>query len=154
MRKIRLTKGQYAIVDDEDYCWLNQWKWYCAHGYAVRTIYDFGKPYQLRMHRLLIDIPRGRDTDHINGNPLDNRRCNLRSATRSQNVSNAFSLKQNNSGYKGVSWKKANKKWCAQIRFNNKVYHIGLFVKIEDAAKAYNETAEKFFGQYAYLNDI
>jgi hypothetical protein len=154
MRKIKLTKGYEAIVDDKDYDFLNQYSWYYAHGYAVRTIYSSGKPYQLRMHRLLANTPDGLDTDHINGDRLDNRRVNLRPATRSQNVANTFVQKQNKSGYKGVSWKKSNNKWCAQIRVMNKVIHIGLFADIRDAAEAYNKMAEESFGEFATLNNI
>lgn len=149
-----LSKGYETIIDDDDYKYLNRFSWYYAHGYAVRTIYDSGKPYQLRMHRLIIDTPDGLDTDHINGNRLDNRKINLRTATRSQNVANTFVKKQNKSGYKGVSWKKSNKKWCAQIMYNNKVYHIGLFTDIKKAAKAYNNAAKKYFGEYAVLNYV
>jgi hypothetical protein len=154
MKKIKLTKGYETIVDDEDYEFLNRFSWYYAHGYAVRTIYDSGKPYQLRMHRLLIEIPKGLDTDHINRNRLDNRKRNLRPATRSQNVSNNFVLKQNKSGYKGVSWKVKNNKWCVQIRVQNKVFHIGLFNDKKEAGLAYNEIARFFLGKYAYLNKI
>jgi hypothetical protein len=154
MKRIRLTKGYETIVDDEDYDFLNRHSWYFAHGYAVRTIYDNGKPYQLRMHRLLIDVPDGLDTDHINRNRLDNRKSNLRSATRSQNVANTFVEKQNRSGYKGVSWKKSNHKWCTQIRAKNKVIHIGLFIDIRDAARAYNEAAKQHFGEFAVLNRL
>lgn len=154
-RKIKLTKGYETIVDGDDFEWLNQWSWYYAHGYAVRTIYDDkGKPYQLRMHRLIINTPDGLDTDHINGDKLDNQRHNLRPATRSQNVANTFVEKQNKSGYKGVSWKKTNKKWCAQIRVDNVVKHIGLFDNKKDAAKAYNKAAKKYFKEFAYLNEI
>jgi len=153
MKKIKLTKGFEALVDDEDFEFLNRHSWYYAHGYAVRTIYDNNhKSYQLRMHRLLIDTPNGFDTDHINRDRLDNRKSNLRVATRSQNVANTFVEKQNRSGYKGVSWKKSNRKWCAQIRALNKVIHIGLYVNIKDAAKAYNEEAKKHFGDFAVLN--
>ena len=152
---IELSQGHKTIVDYEDYQWLNQWKWYYAHGYAVRNIYDEnGKPHQVRMHRLIIDTPGRLDTDHINENKLDNRRFNLRVATRSQNIANQFVGKQNNSGYKGVSWKDKNKKWVAQIRVNNKVIHIGLFDSKEEAGLAYNREAFKYFGEFAFLNKI
>ena len=154
-KEIELTKGFKTIVNADDFEWLNQWSWYCAHGYAVRTVYDEnGKPHQLRMHRLIINTPDGLDTDHINGDKLDNQRHNLRPATRSQNVANTFVEKRNKSGYKGVSWKKTNKKWCAQIRVDNVVRHIGLFDKKEEAAKAYNKEAKKYFGEFAYLNKL
>jgi UDPglucose 6-dehydrogenase len=154
-KEITLTKGYKTIVDTEDYEWLNKWSWYYAHGYAVRTIYDEkGKPYQLRMHRLLINTPDGMDTDHVNRNRLDNRKSNLRPATRSQNVANQFSKKQNNSGLKGVSWKAKNKKWVAQIRVDNVVKHIGLFESKEEAGRAYNREAVRYFGKFAYLNDV
>ena len=154
-KKIELTRGYETIVDAKDYGWLNQWSWYYAHGYAVRTVYDEnGKSHQLRMHRLIINTPDGMDTDHINGDKLDNRRQNLRPATRSQNVANTFVEKQNNSGYKGVSWKKSNNKWVAQIRVDNVVKHIGLFDSKEEAGRAYNKEATRYFGEYAYLNKI
>jgi len=152
MKKIKLTRGYEAIVDDSDFEDVSKYRWYYAHGYAVRTVYNNGKPYQLRMHRLLLNTPNGMDTDHVNRNRLDNRRKNLRVASRSENVANSFVTKQNKSGYKGVSWKKSNSKWCAQIRFNNKVFHIGLYSDIKKAAKAYNKVAKKFFGKFAYLN--
>jgi hypothetical protein len=155
MKSIKLTKGYETIVDDEDFEYLSQWKWFFAHGYAVRTqnIYP-DKAYQVRMHRIILGTPEGMDSDHINRNRLDNRRCNLRVATRSQNVANTFVEKQNKSGFKGVSWKKSNNKWCVQIRVKNKVYHIGLFVDIKEAAKAYNEVAKREFGDFAALNII
>jgi len=155
MKTIELTKNKFALVNDKDYEFLNQFKWYCAHGYAVRSIYGADhKPYQLRMHRLLLDTHKGMDTDHIDRNPLNNQRVNLRICTRSQNVANTFVEKQNKSGYKGVSWKKANRKWCVQIRVNNIVIHIRLFIDIKKAATAYNKAAIKYFGKFAVLNNI
>ena len=154
MKKINLSKWYQAIVDDDSYHELNKYKWYYAHWYAVRTVYDSWKPKQLRMHRLIIDTPEWFDTDHINRNRLDNRKCNLRIATRSQNVANSFVVKQNKSWFKWVSWKASNKKWCAQIRVRNKVIHIWLFINIQDAAKAYNNVAKKQFGEFAVLNKV
>jgi len=154
MKKIRLSKGFETTVDDSDFEFLNRWKWYYAHGYAVRTVNLPNKTYQVRMHRVILDVPDGMDTDHINRNRLDNRRSNLRIATRSQNVANTFVEKQNRSGFKGVSWKKSNHKWCVQIRCKNRVIHIGPFVDIKEAAMAYNKMAKKSFGEFAVLNKI
>lgn len=150
MRRIPLTQGKFALVDDADFDYLSQWKWYVAHGYAVRT--DNRRHRQVRMHRELLQAPSGMDVDHANGDRLDNRRRNIRVCTRSQNVANTFVAKQNRSGYKGVSWKTSNQKWCAQIRVNNRVIHIGLFADIKEAARAYNKAAKASFGEFAVLN--
>lgn len=155
MKKIKLTKGYETLVDDEDFDYLNQWQWYFGHGYAVRTQNNYpNKPYQVRMHRVILGTPEGMDSDHINRNRLDNRRSNLRVASRSQNGANTFVEKSNKSGYKGVSWKKSNHKWCTQITFSGKTIHLGLFVNIKEAAKAYNEAARKYHGNFAVLNNI
>jgi hypothetical protein len=155
MNKIQLTKGFVVLVDSKNYNWLNQWKWYYAHGYAVRNVYEKDeRHYQVRMHRLIANTPDGMDTDHINGNKLDNREDNLRVCNRSQNVANSFVEKQNKSGFKGVSWKQKNKKWVVQIRSNNVVHHIGLFKDVYEAAKAYNRAAISYFGEFAKLNRV
>lgn len=154
MKKIPLTKGHFTIVDDQDFGYLNQWKWYFAHGYAVRTQNNYpNKSYQVRMHRIILSTPGGMDTDHINRDRLDNRRSNLRICTRSQNIANTFVEKQNTTGYKGVSWKTANNKWVAQIRVNNVVKHLGLFVDIKEAINTYNLAAKKYFGEFAVTNN-
>lgn len=109
MKIIPLTRGYFTIVDDEDYAFLNQWGWSAvtAHGYiyAVRTSRKSeGKPRCIRMHRAICGTRDGFETDHKNGNTLDNRRGNLREATRIQNMRNRALNKNNTSGHKGVVW--------------------------------------------------
>src|SRR5260221_205877 len=101
----------FVIVDDEDYEYLNQWKWHLSsNGYAVRRPYIKGsektgqKHTVVWMHRVINNTPAGRDTDHINRDRLDNRRSNLRTATFSQNSMNKGLSKSNTSGIKGISW--------------------------------------------------
>lgn len=133
MKKIKLTQGQYALVDDEDFEYLNQWKWYLhSVGYAVRNI-PSGQVY---MHRLINNTPKGLLTDHINRNKLDNQRTNLRTVNKSINAVNTGLRSTNKSGCKGVSWSKLHNKWEAYIWKNSKKYHLGLFETILEADRA------------------
>ena len=88
------------------------------------------------------EVPDG-DLDHINGNPSDNRICNLRVTNRSQNMQNTLKFKTNTSGYKGVTWLKKQKKWKAQITNNNHAISIGIYDSVEEAYEAYCQTARK-----------
>ncbi len=92
--------------------------------------------------------------DHIDGNRNNNFIENLRLATFSQNSNNYKKPKNNTSGYKGVSWKKQNNKWLVQITVNNKRVYIGYFIDLLTAAKAYNEAALKYHGEFAKLNKV
>ena len=149
MKLIKLTQGKITKVDNEDYEELNQFNWhYVIHGYAGRrkggrTIY---------LHRQLLNVPKGFEVDHIDGNPLNNRRENLRIGTHAQNISNAKLRKDNTSGYKGVI--KNGSGWAARLWFNRKQINIGTYRTKEEAAKAYNQAAKVYFGEYARLNDI
>lgn len=156
MKTIKLTRGKVAIVDDELFDYLNQWKWFCINnGYAVRSTQNSaGKRCVIQMHRLILNTPKGLYTDHINGNKLDNRIQNLRVSSRAENMRNRFKFSNNKSGYKGVSWKKKNKKWVAQIKHENKVIYLGLFTSVIEAAQAYNSAAIKLQGSFAKLNII
>ena len=107
---------------------------------------------KLYIHRLIMDAPKGMDVDHINGNPLDNRKSNLRICTHAENQRNKGAYKNNTSGYKGVSWYKRDKKWIAGIKHNNKGIYIGLFEDKEEAARAYDKKAKELHGEFAYLN--
>ena len=150
MKKIKLSRGKYTIVDDEDFEWLNRWKWsYNSLGYA-----RMGQNYKtILMHRLIMNTPHGMETDHINGNGLDNRRSNLRICTRSQNKMNTCLSSKNTSGYKGVCWNKNSKKWRAEIEYKKSIC-LGYFDNKIDAAKAYNQKAKELFGEFAKLNKI
>jgi hypothetical protein len=151
-KEIILSQGKVALVDDEDYEWLNQWKWWFnSRGYAHRIIYENGKQKgHIYMHRLILNTPSDLDVDHINHDGLDNRRSNLRQCTRSQNLANQKMRKINTSGKKGVSWHKTNKKWSANIGFNHKLIHIGYFDNICDASIAYKNKAHELYGDFIY----
>jgi len=142
MQKIHLTQGKIALVDDEDFEWLNKWKWYFHKtGYATT---NGGKIF---MHRLINNTPQGLHTDHINRKKLDNRRSNLRSVTPGQNSMNTELRKNNTSGYRGVTWHGIGKGyWRAILTVNDKPIHLGLFTSKIDAAKAYNNAVYKYFG--------
>lgn len=154
-KQISLTRGQVALVDDEDFDYLNQWKWCVdSYGYAVRTHGKRPNRFTMWMHRLIMNTPKGMDTDHINGNRLDNRKSNLRVCNRSQNKCNVTKHKDNKSGYKGVSWFTRNKKWQAQIMIEGKTLFLGYYDTPEDAAVAYNKAAVEQHQEYAKLNDL
>jgi hypothetical protein len=155
MKEIRLTQGQVALVDDEDFEWLNQWKWY-AHfdgqrWYARRREGSIG----ITMHRVILELQfkDGIQVDHINHNGLDNRRRNLRVCTPAQNQHNCRKLDSRcPSRHKGVTCYKG--RWMARIVKDYKTYHLGRFDTEKEAAQAYNTKALEFYGEWAYLNDI
>lgn len=155
-KTIRLRCEKLTLVDTEDYEWLMRWEWSLStSGYANRSQWVDGKNKNkiILMHRLIINTPDGMDTDHINGNKLDNRRCNLRVATRSQNLMNQ-KKSWGGSKYKGVSWHKNKGKWVAYIETDKKMKHLGIFVNEHDAATAYNMAALRYFRKFAKLNLI
>ena len=151
MKKIQLTRGQVALVDDEDFEYLNQWLWTAqpngSNYYALRYKHIW-------MHRVIMKTPKGMYTDHINHNGLDNRKANLRICSRSQNLRNQKLSKNNTSGYKGVHWKKNQRKWLSKISLNGTQLVLGLFTAKKEAAKVYNEAAKKYYGAFAYQNKI
>lgn len=161
MANIPVTKQCTAIVDDEDYALVSQYSW-CYHGdgYAARGYHKDNKVIIEKMHQLIMGrAPKGLVIDHINGNKLDNRRCNLRFVTQQQNTFNSkrrTPLRRgvNPSRYKGVTWRNDRKKWQSRICVNGKRHYLGLFESEEDAACAYNEAAKLFFGEYARLNQV
>lgn len=142
MKKIPLTRGQFALVDDSDYAFLSQWNWYASRSGRSNTFYaDRHGPRPerkvIRMHRLLVDAPESMVVDHIDGNGLNNQRKNLRVCTQTGNMMNRGKQKNNKSGHKGVFWHSIGKKWCAQIAAPGQKRHIGLFKTKEAASRAY-----------------
>jgi len=145
MKQIPLTQGQYAIVDDEDYEWLNQWKWFAewknTKSYYARRYNGLinGKEHKIYMAREILGLKRGdkRQADHENHITLNNCRSNLRIVTHSQN-------QWNKTNPRGYHWHKRKKKYQAQIRLNGKSIHLGDFQTAEEAHNAYLE-AKKIY---------
>lgn len=153
MRQIPLTQNSIATVDDADYEYLIQWKWYMSgKGYAVRDASVTEGRATILMHRVILDAPAGAQVDHINQDKLDNRRSNLRLATDQENKRNRPTQKNSTSGYKGVCWHAQKNKWRAQIYTDRHQIHIGCFEDKHEAAHAYDTAAKQLFGEYAYLN--
>lgn len=160
MKLIKLTQGKYAKVDDEDFEWLNQFKW-CASSkkkklnyfMAVTNISIGGKGKQLSMSRLIMGEPNNLMVDHVNHNSLDNRRSNLRICSRGENNRNQRKTK-GQSRFKGVVWYKPLNKWKAQLTKQGKCHYLGYFSLEKEAALAYNLKALELFGEFAHLNKV
>ncbi len=152
MKQIALTKGEFALVDDDDYENLIRFKWSVIkpkrRTYARSVI--GGRHYY--MHRLIMDAPIGIEVDHIDHNGLNNCRSNLRLATRLQNVHNSRKRTDNTSGHVGVYWNKLHKKWNCQITVNKKRIYLGHAFDVNEAADLYNSAAKKHFGEFYPTN--
>lgn len=155
MKTIYLNTGELTFVDDEDFAFINQWRWAeNKGGYAQRGSSVNGKKVTVLMHRVIMGAKKGQSIDHVNGDGFDNRKVNLRIATQSQNMHNRKMGKNNTSGYKGVSWSEQAKKWRAMICHNRKPLSLGMFNSAREAAIAYNHAATELFGEFAKLNKI
>lgn len=155
MREIPLTQGQVALVDDEDYERVTQFKW-CAQRadaytyYAIRFRRDTdGRRRKIAMHQFITGFLL---TDHHNHNGLDNRRDNLRDGTEFRNPANSRKQLNTSSSYKGVSWDKNYRQWQAKICKHRKTQFLGRFDSEIGAAIAYDNAATQLFGEYAYPN--
>ena len=157
---IPLTQGKYAIVDRADYQTLSRHTWYAQKSRKKNLVYysarrDEWVPAKKRtkgvlMHRQIMGLGKYDNrivVDHANHNALDNRRSNLRKCTQQNNCFNRKARGGKTSKYKGVHYRKNEKKWVAELRV-----HLGYFNTQEEAAIAYNKAAELNFGEFAYLN--
>lgn len=154
MKLIPLTQGLFAQVDDEDFDYLNQNKWYAHKNghthYATRaTSRTLGKQKTISMH---CEILNTKGIDHIDNNGLNNQKNNLRKATNTQNQANKKKISKATSQYKGVYWNKNAKKWKVQVECCKKQYHIGYFTDEIEAARAYDAKAKELFGEFAKTN--
>jgi len=156
--RIPLTHGYETIVDASDLELVVKYDWYArvrlkADG-SIRTVYAIRskkvarKVRMLGIHRTILNAPDGYEVDHIDGDGLNNRRSNLRLASRAENQKNRARPVSNSSGVKGVTWDAARGKWLAQIGSANKHHYLGRFDKIEDAAAAYAAASAKFHGEF------
>lgn len=150
---VPLTKGYEAVIDSADVTLVDGVSWRAmvspsGRVYATTWSQD-GKRDLLFLHRVIENTDAGLDTDHIDGNGLNNRRANLRVATRSQNRCNTGKPCTNTSGFKGVSWHKHAQKWCASIGFNGKRRSLGHHDSPEAAHAAYVKAAAELHGEFA-----
>lgn len=146
---IRLSDGEVAVCDAGDYDLVAPHTWSCMDGYPVYTENKSVPRQTVRLHQVL--CPDWDMVDHINGDPLDNRRENLRQCTAVQNVANSKSYR-GTSCYKGVSWDSSREKWISSIQQARKTKHLGRFDHEGDAARAYDAAAIEAHGEFARLN--
>lgn len=152
MKKIMLTQDKVALVDDADFEWLNQWKWYAVK--SKRTYYATRKKNNksILMHRLILGLTNPNIwSDHRDHDGLNNQRSNLRKSTPLQNASNKIPKIGGTSKYLGVSWCRQTKKWQAHIR-HEKSKNLGRFSSEIEAAKAYDKAAIELHGEFANIN--
>jgi hypothetical protein len=152
--EVPLTQGQVALVDEADAEAVMAHKWYAQRidhvWYAQRSFKTAdGKWRKERLHTFLTGHSL---TDHVSGDGLDNRRANLRPATKAENARNRPAQSNNTSGYKGVGWDATRGKWRAQIKAPGTPRYLGRFGSAEDAARAYDAAARQAFGAFAWLN--
>jgi hypothetical protein len=158
VRAIPLSQNKVALVDAEDYEWLNQWKWSTYKHrntfYAARNIYGQGQKIKIKMHRLVLGLKEGDGNicDHRNRNGIDNRRGNLRIVTIGLNNYNCKQYVSNTSGYRGVSWRKGINKWSVRIDKEGITKFCGCYRNLEQAALEYDKAAILLYGENAILN--
>jgi hypothetical protein len=157
MKEIKLTQGKFTQVDDDDYEYLNKFKWCAAfdgtNWYAMKANNTKEKNSSITLHRFLLGVIKGLGIDHIDGNGLNNQRWNLRRCTHRQNSRNTATKKLCKSRYNGVTVTAYNN-FMSRIGVDYKRIHLGTFKSENEAAIAYNNAAIKYFGEFARLNVI
>ena len=155
MTKISVGWCICALVDDEDFEYLSQWRWHHNDsGYAVHT--DYNTRQTIRMHRVVLERKLGHsdfeECDHIDRKQLNNQRENLRASTHQQNLCNSSKQKNNTSGYIGVSWCNRDKKFQAKIQIDEETIHLGQYDCKIMAARVRDLAAIEYHGEFAVLN--
>jgi hypothetical protein len=153
---ITLTKGYVAVIDATDIPLVDAWNW-CAKEYRL-TCYAQrgcrnadGARATISLHRTILRAQDGMEIDHCNRNGLDNRRDNLRLATKAENQWNRPKPQNNTSGFKGAAWRKDCKKWQAQIQVRGKLFYLGLFPTADMAHAAYAEASDTMHGEFGRI---
>ena len=148
MRTIPLTRGRVALVDDEDYKRVSQYKWHVSANRYAAT--GGSKTSRMYLHRFIANTPPDMVTDHINGNPFDNRRANIRICTNSQNLMNRGKSSNNTAGFKGVTRLRRNlrKPFMAQIGVGLQHRFLGYYATAEEAHAAYVAAATEQHGEF------
>lgn len=145
----------FAMVDDEDFDNLNQWKWSAEKRkktfYAIRGVSANGKQSTIRMHRQIAPASFDFEVDHADGNGLNNQRGNLRPCSVAQNQQNRNS-ETGSSKYKGVLWDKSHNCWQARVVVGGIRHGLGSFENEDAAARRYDQAAKAHFGEFARLN--
>lgn len=156
---IILTSGHVARIDAADYERVSQYTWSARRSkkavYAQGAVQIGFAKAVVAMHRFILaeeGVPPGFDVDHINGDPLDNRRENLRVCTRAQNCANRRHRSNARGRFKGAMFDKRTGKWRAVLTLHGKPHHLGMFPTDEDAARAYDAAARIAFGKFAKTN--
>ena len=150
-----LSNGGITFVDDSDFEWLNQWKWTRdGYGYVLRFFGARNNQKQIRIHRAILNAPEGIQVDHINGNPLDNRRKNLRLCTNSQNQMNKKVRRDNKTGFKGVTLHKSTGLYMARLKKDGVLLHCTYHKTPEKAHRAYEQAAIEYHGDFAKVDSI
>ena len=153
---LRGKSGMVALVDEQDFEMLMKYsKTWCFHKHQ-RRCFCIKKGVYTLMHRVIMNPPKGMEVDHINGDCLDNRRCNLRVCTGAENCKNRPMRPSNTTGFKGVVRRDNNRKnpYTSSIKSDGKLHHLGYYPTPEAAAAAYNEAAKRLHGEFARLNVI
>lgn len=156
MKEIQLSQGKVALIDDDDFERVNQFKWSFGVSKRDKTIYvkrrDWSKKEYIKLHRFILNAPKNKQVDHIDGNGLNNQKSNLRLCSQSENKRNSKIYSNNTSGYKGVTFSRSNSKWIARVMVNKKYVNFGSYKTKEEAAIAYNNAAIKHYGNFARIN--
>lgn len=153
MKRVKLTCGKYALIDDEDFDRIEKHSWHLVKigsvFYAATGIWNGSNMTTYYLHRFIMNTPKRLVTDHIDGNGLNNQKSNLRVCTSSQNHMNTGLQKNNTSGYRGVMWYKRDKKWLAVIKIDKKLINLGKYKEKSKAIEIRSKAEKKYYKEFA-----